>query len=341
MTANFISNPFSPVAGEYNGLFSESNEVRHASAGFFTLTLSSKSTYSGRLFVDGNILSISGKFDLSGETARTVSRSKFGKSTLNLALALDWSTTNETIHGTLSDGVWVSGLSGNRSTFDATFNPTTNFLGRYSALIPQPTNGPTEAPGGYGFLLVTNSSAGVITISQGALGDGTLLSQKVPMSKFGKWPLYIPTYKAITRYTNGITVTTNLSEMRGALFGWVTFTNNPTRNLVGTVDWMKSELSPTNTYYTAGFTNRAGLIASAYYPPATGSRLLNLDYSWVVLDDGNLVSPSTNTIYIQTNNVAVTVTTSDQLKLSFDAKIGLLKGTFAHPHNTNKITSFS
>jgi hypothetical protein len=341
LTANFLSNPFSPVAGKYNGLFSEASGVTHASAGFFTMTLSAKATYTGKLMLDGNTLPISGKFDLSGQTGRIISRSKFGKSALNLTLSLDWSTTNETVHGTVSDGVWTANLLGDRATFDVDFNPATNFQGRYTAIIPQPVNAPTSAPGGFGYLLVTNNSAGIITISKGALADGAVLSQKVPMSKFGQWPLYVPAYKAITRYTNGVTVTTNLNELRGSLMGWITFTNDPTRTLAGRVNWIKSELSPTNVYYASGFAHEADLVASGYDAPSPGNKILDLEYVRTVFDGGNLVLPSTNIVLIQNDNLVATVVTDDQLKISFDTKIGLLKGTFAHPDNTNKITSFS
>lgn len=340
LNANFITNPFIATAGSYNGLFFEAGGVAHHSAGFFQIKLSSKAIYSGKLLLDGNTIILSGKFDLSGKTSRVLSRSKLGKSALNLSLELDWSTTNETIHGVLTDGVWTSDMLGDRAVYDAISNPETNFVGRYTMLIP-PLSGQNFSSGGYGYGLVTNSSAGIIKVSKGALGDGAILSQTVSMSKAGHWPLYIPAYKSITYYTNGPTVTTNKTELRGSLLGWVNFTNNPTRTLVGTVSWIKTKLSPTNIYYPAGFTNEMDLIASAYTPPSSGTRLLAITDGTVVLQEGNLVLSLTNSITLRSNNLATVATTNNLLKVSFDTKTGLLKGTFAHPNNTNKITSFS
>jgi hypothetical protein len=341
LIANFITNPFTPVAGKYNGLFSESGEVRHESAGFFTLTLSQRASYSGRLLVDGNSITLNGTFDLSGQSSLTLSRAKLGKSTLTLFLELDWSTTNETIHGTLTDGNWTSDLWGNRATYDAIYNPTTNFLGRYTLVLPRPTNGPIVAPGGNGYALISNSVAGNIRITRGALGDGAVFSQTVPISKFGDWPLYVPAYKQKTYYTNGSVITTNLTEMRGAVWGWVVFTNVPTRTLVGTLNWIKTELPPTNTYYANGFTNEIELVASAYTPPVFGTRLLAMTNGTVVLNEGNLVVPLTNSIFIKTNNSVTVGANEDGFKFSFDAKTGLLKGNFVHPDNTNNVTYFS
>src|SRR6185503_17847268 len=97
LTAQFIPNPFLAVAGKYNGLFfDESGIVTHRTAGFITFNLTGKAGYTGKILLDGNVVSMSGKFDLSGRTSKTLSRAaKFGKSDLTLELALDWSTTSQ------------------------------------------------------------------------------------------------------------------------------------------------------------------------------------------------------------------------------------------------------
>src|SRR6185503_13456531 len=67
LQANFIPNPFTPVAGTYSGLFHDTNNgVAHRNAGFFTVKLTAKASYTGSLIFDGDKVSISGKFDLSG-----------------------------------------------------------------------------------------------------------------------------------------------------------------------------------------------------------------------------------------------------------------------------------
>jgi len=338
LNANFITNPFIATAGNYDGLFQETN-VTHYSAGFFHIKLSTRASYSAKLLLDGNVLNFTGKFDLSGTTSRTLSRAKLGKNTLTLSMALDWSTTNETIQGTLTDGNWTSALLGNRAPYDAIYNPTTNFQGRYTMLMP-PTNGPAQAPGGYGYALITNNAAGLITISKGAFGDGEVLAQKVPISKFGQWPMYVPAYKRATCYTNGSTVITNKTEKRGSLLGWVTFTNEPVRTLTGTLNWIKTQINPTNPFYAGGFSNQIELIGSAYTPPI-GTRILALTNATVYLDAGNLVTSQTNDAILNLNNtVTVGAPNANLLKVSFDLKTGRLKGSFAHPDNLSQNTPF-
>src|ERR1017187_2759529 len=52
LQANFIPNPFIPVSGAYNGLFNEGDGARQYSAGFFSATITTRGTYSGRLQID-------------------------------------------------------------------------------------------------------------------------------------------------------------------------------------------------------------------------------------------------------------------------------------------------
>src|ERR1044071_836973 len=91
--ANFITNPFTPVAGLYNGLFYEESGVTHASAGFVNVNVKDKSGYSAYLLVDGDKVSFSGKLNAGGSVTRTVSRgldgAKVGKGPLSVSLALD------------------------------------------------------------------------------------------------------------------------------------------------------------------------------------------------------------------------------------------------------------
>ncbi len=49
LSANFVANPFTPVAGIFNGLYFETNGVRHDASGFFTLVLRPDGKFTGKL----------------------------------------------------------------------------------------------------------------------------------------------------------------------------------------------------------------------------------------------------------------------------------------------------
>src|SRR6185503_6628301 len=135
--AGFLANPFTPVAGIYNGLFSEPTNaggVRHESAGFVSVKVGAKSGYSGYLVFDGDPkVTFSGKFTASGDVTRDVKRDlKFGKAPVRVSLALEWWTSSGEITGTVTNGTWTSELLANLAKFDAKALPpvldSSNFM---------------------------------------------------------------------------------------------------------------------------------------------------------------------------------------------------------------------
>ncbi len=344
LTAQFITNPFTAAAGLYNGLFSETN-VTHRTAGLFTMILSDKASYSGKLFLDGDVVSISGKFDLSGRSTKSFSRAAtFGKSTLNLDLVLDWSTSSQQIFGTIGDGTWSSDLVGDRAPFSLT-NLDTNFVGKYSMLIPR-TNFPAASPGGFGYGWTTNNSKGQVVL-KGHLGDGSVISLSLPISKNGQWPFYAPLYKNTVIYTNGLTlaVATNKSSFRGMILGWVNFINS-TSSPIASVNWIKTTVPATNTwntnyFYPAGFSNFVEIISSPYNPPLPGVRNLNFTNATVVTADGNLPGPVGWDASVTSNNVVTVVMQgTNKMTLILNTQSGVISGKFPHSNNDYKSTSF-
>jgi hypothetical protein len=338
--ANFITNPFTPVVGAYAGLFYETNGagIRHESAGFFTVKVSEKASYSGKLVFDGDAVSMSGKFNLSGRAQRSVSRAKKGKVDVNLNLELDWGTGSQQIRGTLSDGNWTASMLGDRATFGVT-NPAVGYVGRYTFLLPRGGNYPVETAGGMGYGLVTNNVLGAVTLS-GGLGDGAKLSQKVGLSKDGHWAMYAPLYKRTNVVTNLLTgqLVENKADYRGSVMGWVTFTNQKPE---GVLSWVKTS-GGSNYLYAGGFTNVAGLMGSLYVPPSgAGVRALNITNGMVTFSEGNLLGPIAYDVSWGSNNV-VTVGAVVGVKPTFSvaAKTGLMKGSFPHPQNGNAITPY-
>ena len=251
LQANFVTNPFTALAGVYNGLFSPTNGVTEASSGFFTATLpaSSRGGYSAKLLLDGGSYPFSGTFDLSLQAEKTVTRS--GKTPLTVFLQF----TNDQIIGSVSDNSTNAVLRADRA-FNAKSTPATNYAGRYTLIIPPGDSAPTNSPGGYGYATLTDNPAGHVALS-GRLGDGVAFSQSVPVATNGNIPLYASLY---TR--------------QGSLQGWLTLTNttnNPAQTIVGTnLTWIKIS-SRAGTLYAGGFTNtNITVLGSFYIPPQAG-----------------------------------------------------------------------
>jgi hypothetical protein len=75
LEANFVANPFMPVAGIYNGLFTATNGVTEQTAGMLKgLAITKKGTYSGTLLINGESHAISGSFDSEGHATNGISR---------------------------------------------------------------------------------------------------------------------------------------------------------------------------------------------------------------------------------------------------------------------------
>ena len=262
LQANFVTNPFTALAGVYDGLFSPTNGVTEASSGFFTATLpvSGRGDYSAKILLDGGSYPFSGTFDVSLHVEKTVTRS--GKTPLMVFLQL----TNDQIIGSVINNTTSAELRADRA-FNAKSNPATNYAGRYTLIIPPGNSAPTNEPGGYGYAILTNNPAGHVALS-GCLGDGVAFSQSVPVATNGNIPLYASLY---TR--------------QGSLQGWLTLTNNPKTVLGTNLTWIKIS-SRAGTLYAGGFTNtNITILGSLYIPPQAGmGALTNLTNGTLIIN---------------------------------------------------------
>jgi uncharacterized repeat protein (TIGR03803 family) len=201
LQANFVTNFFLQAAGVYNGLFYGSNVTDQSAGLLSSLTVGKLGGYSGAIVLQGVRYSMSGTFNVLGQTTNTIRRPATEAGTFEVSLTLN----APEITGT------ISGVSGVRWTSILTADRASNTLGssEYTLLIPPVTNGPI----GNGYALLTNH-AGEVSIN-GRVADGTLFSQTVPISAAGDVPLYA------TLYTN-----------EGLLTGWLNLSNGaPTGNL--------------------------------------------------------------------------------------------------------------
>jgi len=185
LKANFVTNPFPAVVGQFNGLFSETNGVTIGTSGSFSLQVTRLGTYTATVLNDGRRLAMSGQFDAGGKAFKSVTR--LGTNALNIAWSLDL-TGSDQITGTIGSGNWNADLTGDRATFNARTNPCL-YVGKYTFVLPG-IPGATLTPDGNSYGTVSIGSNGVVKLT-GYLADKTSIAKSVPVSKNGEWPLFV------------------------------------------------------------------------------------------------------------------------------------------------------
>jgi hypothetical protein len=238
LAANFIPDPIVPVRGTYVGLVMPSSGTpTHQDSGFFTLAVDRRDSYSARFIIGGRSYIASGKLDINGHADM---RLKSGRTVLPGTVQLDLSATTDQLTGTLSDGSTIdTAFTGNRAVFSA--KRPAPFAGRHNLVIA--SNADVGA-NGLGSVLVTATG---IAVSSVKLGDGSVMAQKVAVSKNGDWPFFALLYRG-----------------RGSVFGWVRFADQPDSSLTGTLNWFRP--ASNTRAYPAGFSTAVSVIGSAVHP---------------------------------------------------------------------------
>jgi hypothetical protein len=147
----------------------------------------------------------------------------------------------------------------------------------------------------------------------GNAGDGQLLSQTVPVSQNGEWPLYVPLYAG-----------------KGSILSWLTFTNQGGEPLHGPVSWIK--LPQPTPYYPAGFDQELVAASSRFVPvtPGTTNKVSNLKLIRVIASEGNLTVPVTNYVELTWANT-IWNTNGANFLLTLNNYNGLISGFFKVP----------
>ena len=273
LQANFVINPFLPVAGIYHGLFYVSDNPAENSSGSFVANVTSAGAYSGTIHLGAYNYAISGAFSLAGVAAKTIARP--GQNPLTLELQLGFA--NDSITGTISDGDWTADLQANLAGYSNLHRAPQ--AGRYTLLFPGSTNASTE-PGGNGFGGVTVNSAGAIIFS-GSLSDGTPVVAFSAVTSPGQWPFYVSLYGG-----------------KGSMLGWLNFDTNG--DIGGEISWFKLP-QKTARLYPGGFTNSSEAVGSIYHY-ANGSPVLNFTDGQLSLINGDLAEGITNQVGVGTAN---------------------------------------
>ncbi len=268
--ANFISNPFTPIKGTYNGLFTATNAViSEQTAGMLKgLTVGTKGAYSGTLMINGAGHGLSGTFSLGLQASNKITRPSSQGGNLIVQLTLNPGPPPQ-ITGTITGTNWLSInlLADLASNVPSQREYTINIL-------PTSNNPASNAiPGGTGYALVTNHLGAVKLV--GALADGTAFSQSVPASAAGDVPVYASLY-----------------ANKGLLLGWI---NLDVSNAPGSLAWIHP--AQKTGQFTAAFTSTNAIALSPWTnPPAASALPTNL-----------LFVEMTNGVPTATNAFAITV----------------------------------
>jgi uncharacterized repeat protein (TIGR03803 family) len=314
LRANFITNPFIAMQGNYNGLV-RADAPSPLSSGAFSLVLTRTAKFSGKLQLNDGKIVFTGAFDLSGFAQLHSVRA--GQPTLTLTLQLDFE--RQQAGGSISDNTWTAALSGDRAGFGPS-HPASLFAGNYTLVVP----GSSDAailPGGAGVATIAISASGVARTA-GSLGDGTAFSQSVPISASGRWPLFLSLY-----------------GKKGSAWSWMSLTNPPDSVLTGDpFIWIKRSVG-TDQYYPSGFTNSVAALGSKFLAATNGlAGILKATEGTLVLSDGNLPGPSTNRLTV--NNNTITIDATDPFALKVALRNGAVSGSFIHPV-THKTTALA
>ncbi len=315
--AIYLSNPLAHWSGSYNGLFYETNGgVRHGASGFLSLALRRDGNYSARLQQGARKYSFTGRFDGEGRSTNSVMRSGTNHVTVELLLDLQGA---EQITGRILDAnaPWEAGLIADRATFNAKTAPATNYANSYTLIIPGSTNSQAE-PAGDGAGNFKVDAGGMVKFT-GVLADGSPMAQKVPLTKSGAWPFYVPLYGG-----------------RGSALGWILITNSAQTDLGGLVSWSRPP-GPSPRNHTNGFALDSMLIGSFYRTPGTNT-IFGRTNAVIVFSDGNLIESFTNVVAL-TPKARVTDAGTNKLRLTLTQKTGRFTGSVTPP-GTKKAVPF-
>lgn len=215
LVANFVPSPFPAVKGTYAGLLADAGGVQPESSGSFSLVLNVSGTFSGRFVVGTARKSFRGRFDATGAATATLPRA--GLSPLSLALRVDLTNGTDQVTGQLSDGSWISELTGNRNVFNLRLNPAPQAGARLFVLQRTETPGSAAASG------LCRISASGTAAARGKLEDGRAFAATSLLAKNGDYPFFL-----------------SLNRGGEVLIGWLNFPAGPALGPEGTVFWVKA-----------------------------------------------------------------------------------------------------
>ena len=310
------------VAGTYNGLIWDPNQVMVQSAGSVTLTTVATPTtkgelaYSGKIYLAGSSYSFSGKFLAATGLATNytlTSPSTFLKLQLQASLF-----GGDQIVGTLT-GLGSNGKTNFVSlvTMDRA-GTGTGTAQTFTMVVPPVVNGPV----GFGYGTIAIDRSGNLQWA-GVLADGTPVSQTTTVCKQGLWPLFASLYGG-----------------GGVAISWMQFATNK-NDMSGQFIWIKNGGlgSAYTSMYAAGITNSAIVEGAPYVAPTSTSPPLNPTNRVTFLGGGLTNASASFTNWFTVNTRGQIASTNKQFTLSVTSSSGLISGSTLNPQ-TGKSLSF-
>ena len=191
------------------------------------------------------------------------------------------------------------------------------YAGKHTFMIPGTND--AALPFGDSWGTATISAAGTIS-AIGSLADNTPFSFSGPVLTNGLLPFY-------TGHNSG----------RSSTFGWVQFDYAGTNDdFHGQMHWFKKAPNPTKPYPN-GFEAYFPVLTGSRYTPATSThQVLAFSNAVVLLTGGHLAPPSTNDIFLRTNNTVLNLDTN-KLTFTIVKSSGQFSGTVTPVNNAKSI----
>jgi hypothetical protein len=301
LKALFLPNPYAALAGEFTGLITEQAGDVLKGVGLLHAAITERGDWSGRVWLGGETLTLSGVFGPTGVAVMTIPRAQAGP--LRLALHVNLGGDADLITGSLDGGGASAGVIGDRHVFDGR-EARAPQSGQYTVVIT--TKDVEEGMAlGDGFGAVSVDERGVARLT-GMLGDGTPVKYEAAISRQGVWPVFIA-----------------LRGGQGSLSGWIRFKQDDFGDMFGQLIWKRAAGTHETTLQ---------LLGVAYLPPARGRAVLGRKEGVVALRGGDLPEALVENVRLESGaRIAQTRRAPSELVLSVAPATGLFSGSFIHP----------
>jgi hypothetical protein len=300
-------------AGAYVGLISGPDA---AHSGTIEIVSTGSGAFTGSLRYGGATYRLKGRFDAAGTYTLSIVRKR--QPTLELAVTLGVTDSQDGLSGTVSDGLSTVQIAGTHAVYSKA-NPSPD-AGRYTILIPPD---PTQTDGS---VTPQGSGAGKLALTKagqvrfvGKLADGTPFTKGTRLTRNEVWYLFLPLYAKKGSTAGMIEGTIQFEKVTGS------------SDLDGPVTWIKPA-DPKAAYYPNGFVANTTLIGSAFDP--AGSLIVsNTNGATFSAASGNLSQPIADSTahVVHSSSTVLRLSGANELTLSIAKATGLITGSFIHP----------
>jgi hypothetical protein len=321
------SNLFPRMKGTYNGLAMPVVDFVAEYSGFFTITVDSDRYFDGWMNIGDKRYPLDGRFDNQGRAGVTIYKKVWDDCDCYYYLVLVWIVDlrmvldTDQIEGSADnvDHGWRTGLSGYRAYGKPDYPAREQ--ARYTLRLPSNAD-PAIAPAGEGYGIVKVDLHGRVE-AYGALADGTAYSRGAAISTNGWWPFYFP-----------------LSKGKGALIGWLNFSNQPGSHVAGDLTLVRP-YNEDRDLYPNGYIGTVAASGSRYVAPSSSTLALSWTNGIFRVSGGDLPAPTTNSIGLRpggklVNNGGML----PKLSFSLSKSTGKFTGKFTRP-DTGKSESYA